>query len=457
MKILDRILSLISVVLFVAAVISGLILLLYTATLHRVQDLSGEGAFAVGKVQSVEDAFFIFDAKKLNVSFEADGYYNDTTVKLMTKDKTIQPGDEVELYYNTRVPESAMNEETLAIYHSSLLTIVYIAGGALVLMILIQCLIWLIRNGKSRSHKRTRQKEASQRKYNRYMKKDPEFWMERYNAMKNRSEAYLMTSLKRRKRLVTLAGDKRHLYCAAYYDLMILYFGSCCDGVNACECGRESLKYPKEFKKLSDDLEAGLGYNMYYKSMVVTATLTDNREEAKELCNEVIKNSKDKEQIKVAKDLLSLMEKFPRWSEFQRNNALNYYSRTNPELDKGAYSEGCAILMTILSREGQPGYDLSEEEYVSILDDWLMLGLKQFATLRTTGYNSFLNRRYIPNEQLIFLVKKPLEVLLEFLPDCQEKRFREIFKSDLKEYEMLADVFKGCLPEYEKARKELGM
>ena len=453
----DYIIKPIAGILLVAAIIAGAFVLFTTLALNKNKDFDGEGASATGEVREISDAFFVFNAKKINVAYPVDG--ETVNADLMTRNSDIKTGSQVELYYNKRVHNAAINEETAEIYRSSLLPIMYIAGGGFVIMQLLRWLLWVIENGKKgiKQNNRDVKRDKSQSKYDRYLKKNPDFWMERYEAMKDRKDAYLTTSLKKRKKLVSMAGDKRDLYCAAYYDLMILQFGSMCDGISAYESGKESLKYPKEFKKISDNLEGGLGYNMYAKSMMITASLSPDREEAARLSNEVIRDNKDQYHITVAKEMLQMMEEFPKWSDFQWNFAHHYYSRTNPELDRGEYSEGCAILMTILEREGQPGYDLSEEEYVNILDDCLMLSLKHFLLLLYTGYNSFLNNRTVPLSELSFILQRPLKKLLEFLPDCEEKRFREIFKSDLREYAEHEKEFKDAVPEYQKACKMLGL
>ena len=151
--------------------------------------------------------------------------------------------------------------------------------------------------------------------------------------------------------------------------------------------------------------------------------------------------------------MLALLEQFPRWIDFQKNYAGIFYSRSSAAQDRGDYSPACALLGLILSREGERGYDLSEDDYVNLLDDYLMVSLRYFTRIS----DKLLKNGGAPDREILFLVRKPLQVLIDFLPDCQEKRYRDLLKSVMKEYSVYGPAFEMFLPEYQQACGMLGM
>lgn len=448
--------SIIANMLTAAVVIPLAFIAIYYGTMvfiyHQVT-ASDQGAAAEGRVESVMEPFFFFaGSKKIEVSFQADGsrYYT----YFLTKNDGIKKGDTVLLYYNKIDPDTAISDETYEIKKSGLLLPIYILSAAAGLIIIIRVIVWIAEKGPQKQREADREaKEAGKyKRIDKEVKKHASFWTAYYDILKTGYQSGALSSTMRRKEdLIILSGDNPAYLCLAHHSQMTGYFSECCDGVKAYYHGKKSLAYPKEYKKLSRKLEPGLHYSCYEESLAVTAVLSPDREEALELFSKIVKLKSDSRFCEIAKRSLDDIMKFSRWCDFQKNYAAQYYSRVSAEKDSGDYSPACAILSMILEREGGTGYDLTEEEYVNILDDLLMLSLKYFAI----RCEAVLERRLSPKEELLFIVQKPLEILVSFLPDCQEKRYRDIFKSIMKEYEVYESVFKECLSEYSAAQKAL--
>ena len=385
-------------------------------------------------------------ADTVKVSYEVDGteYQSD----LLTESGTVDVGDTMTVYYNPSWKSSAVTETHYDFLMKTNGTGLLVSGIIFGVMLLLRIIIGAVRKktlGSSSS--------SAAGPFGDFDDDERDFWSLFFQSLEYKKQAMLKSSLAAREKGLEMMMNRRDYYCMAQHNLLVLQCYHCCDGVSAYQSGKESLKYKDEYRELSDKMKSLLHYSSYDESLVYTAMLAKNREEAKELLEEAVTRNAYHPAVKHAKEMLAMMEKFPKWLDYQRNYSANFSNRHSAQQDKGDCSPACALLQVILSREGEKGYDMTEEQYVDILDDYLMISLKYFSM----KFPLLIQHGGSPEKQLLFMLKKPLQVLIDFLPDCEEKRFKDIFRSVMKEYENYDEPFRMYLPEYVRARNMLGM
>ena len=439
---------------FVMVIIPLLVVLSYGITMLSATGMynslkNGDTAVTATVEQNKGPSFWIKEADTVSVRYEVDGeeYHAD----ILTESGTTDAGDTMTVYYNPNWKSSAVTdthyEFLIKTYRTGLIVSAIVFGALLLLRIIIGAVAMKrADNSGGSTHNVTNN-------YNRLTGEEQDFWSLFFQSLEYKKQGRLASALEARESGLRMMEDRHDYYCMAQHNLLVLQCYHCCDGVSAYKSGKESLRYKDEFRELSDRMSPMLKYSSYDESLVYTAMLAKSREEAGELLREAVNRNAYRTAVQHAKEMLAMMEKFPKWLDYQRNYAANFYSRHSAQYDKGDYSPACAILQVILSREGEKGYDMTEEQYVDILDDYLMNSLRYF-TLRS---GVLIQNGGSPDRELLFIVKKPLKVLIDFLPDCEKKRFKDIFRSVMKEYEHYDVPFKQYLPEYEKARKLLKM
>ena len=462
----------------------GVMLMIINMSNNNVKN-KDNGASATGTVSEVKKGqTFFLESYELVVDYTAENG-KDYTVHLLTESPDVKKGDSFTFNYVKATPEMALTDEMVEIQNKSygqLLMILGIVLGGLIVIDIILAVIWRAQQKKREEDRRQREtfnsyvdmlakqfeaggssaqskpspqtssSRSPEEKAMEMMDKHPGFWEDFYRSLQLKKECKFTSALRIRLYSMDEVKSDAPYLALAQHNMMALQCFQCCEGEKAYQNGKLSLENEIAYRELSDTIAPALGYNVYDESLVYTAMLAKNRDEARELLQKAVNRGKP-QTADHAREMLGMMEKFPKWVDYQKNYAANYYSRVNAQMDKGQYSPACALLGLILSREGQKGYDLAEEEYVSLLDDYLMVSLRYFSTCA----DILLRNGGLPDEELLFIVRKPLKALLDFLPDCEEKRYKEIFKTDLKEYSVYAPKFDECLPEYGKACKALGM
>lgn len=432
---LRRLLTLLLVLVVITAVVRVAMIVILTGTRTPVP----------ARVGDISHTFLYPGADAVRVTYEAeDGRTYTSTV--MAEPGTLQAGDELPVYASRMYPFIATTMEDHGIRMRTILI-------ALLVLAVMNVLARLI------GAKIGKRVENMQKPYSDFYTEQDDgelldrFWESFQDSLRYKVDARLHSALEEREEGLEMVKDHPEYSGMAYHNLLILRCFHCCQGVQAYEDGVNSLKHKEEFLRFSDQMRPKLGYSSYDESLVYTAMLARNREEAKALLQEAAERKADATAVKHAKEMLGMIDHFPRWVDYQKNYAANLASRHSANMDRGDYAPASALLEVILSREGQKGYDLTEEEYVSLLDDYLMFSLKYFL-LRT----QVLIKGYpFPETELFFLLKKPLQLLIDFLPDCGEERFREIFRGVMKQYACADEQFRADLPEYEQALALLGM
>ncbi len=413
-------------------------IVMFTACKNRVDPVSATA-------ESFSQSFLYPGSDVVQISYQAEGTVYSSAV--MAPAGTIHEGDQLSVYYYPQYPFIATSAEDHSIRMKTIITLLIISAVLLIIYLLF-------------GQKIGRRLADMQRPFSDFYSEGEDkelldrFWDSFLRSLQYKISAWLKSALDERERGLEMVKDIPAYSCMAHHNLQILRFHHCADGVQGYQDGLLSLQYKNEYEKLSDQMRPKLGYSSYDESLVYTAMLAKSRDEAKPLLEEVVKRNAHRGAVKHAKEMLALMDKFPRWADIQKNYAANLASRNTAKTDKGDYAPACGLIQTVLSREGEKGYDLTEEEYVSLLDDYLMLSLKYFllrADVLLKGSSGFVE------SELLFLLERPLQMLIDFLPDCGEERFKETFRGVMKEYALADDAFREYLPEYQQVRSLLGM
>lgn len=372
-------------------------------------------------------------------AYEVDG--NTFTVTLATD---LEPGDRITVYYNPKHPSFAnagANGNDIGFFKSlhekgqSLLPYYWCAAGFALLGLLLP-------RAKGAADRHKRNAAASEIKG---IQENPVYWERFYNSMHCKQQGMLVSALAYRQgNLSHTEGTADSGYRGlAAHDIMILELFQCADGKNAYLHGKASLEDPA-FANLANTLEKQLHYNTYHEALMFTAMLACSYEEAEKMLMqaELCCNKKLDKEIATRRNY---RKDCPRWFDFQRAMSFNYYSRTNEASDKGDYSPACALLQIILQRAEEPGYDVSYEEYLDALDDYLVLSFKYFARMVGVILQNGGGDEAAEHE-LLFLLTEPLKILSGFLPDCRAQD-KQLLKNDLEPYRSVTpltetDLFK---------------
>ena len=456
MEKLRTVLKVVTVLTIIFVIVFGGAFLYMLGSFNVITNNTEMGRVASGTVTEFKNAAFYFGGDTFEIVADFTSEDGEThAAHLLTKTSGIKPGDSYEFYYNKEVPSIVGTYEMREILFGFYIITLIVLGALLAAVIIARIIIRIVKGPDPKKKEKAEPSEYEIERGARLLNEKRNFWMTYERSIQSRNQMRLADALSCKKQCVNMTKAHTDYACMAYHNLMVTQFFQCCDGEEAYKSGIKSLEAgcEKEFKELSEKLQAVLKFNAYDESLVYTAMLAKSREEAVLLLKKGAKRKNYPRMRALSKEMLEKLERFPSWLEFQKMEAGNYYSRVNADKDRGDYSPACAILGLILSREGEPGYDISEEDYVNLLDDYLMVSLRYF----TLCADTLLKYNGNPENQLLFILKKPLETLIGFLPDCQEKRYRELFKSVLKEYEVYGPKFEKHLPQYNQARKALGM
>lgn len=413
-----------------------------TVTIGMFDTIRSAGTTTTAEAVKVSGTILYNNADAVKVTYDFNG--KTYKGKILAEKGSVKEGDKLTVYCSKKTPRACCTDDMIEIESRTVRIYYMIFGILLVLRIIVGI------TSRARSHRSEKMMESFNDSA------DPvwnDFFQSFLQSLQFKNVAMLSSALRERERALDMVRGHRDYESLAYHNLQVLKFMHCCDGIGAYADGKKSLEYKTEYRELSDRKEPVLRYSSYEESLIYTAMLAKSHDEARELLKEVVERNKVRTAVKQAKEMLESMEKTPRWFDFQRGCTTVFYSRHSAAEDKGDYSPACAMLQLMLSRADDRGYDLTEEEYVDMLDDYLVVALKYF-TLRS---NVLLQNGGAPEGELMFIVRNPLRVLIDFLPDCEEKRFKDVFRSVLREYETYDQPFSMFVSEYEQARKALDM
>jgi hypothetical protein len=116
-----------------------------------------------------------------------------------------------------------------------------------------------------------------------------------------------------------------------------------------------------------------------------------------------------------------------KWWEAQFAMAQNFYSRATLESDAGKYAAGMSILHCILDRalNEQSGYEMEENNFFSLLDDFLALSLQTYNGIFQKFIAALPNHPRVQNadgvDEQYIVFSNPIKYWLQVMPNCPNK------------------------------------
>jgi hypothetical protein len=196
----------------------------------------------------------------------------------------------------------------------------------------------------------------------------------------------------------------------------------------------ESLKYEEQYKNIALALFPMFRSNFYQESMEYMGDASVSYEES------LYYRSKLKEEFPTDinkrryQEIKELQSKYSRWFSAQRVIVGTFYSRVNPELDKGKYAAGISMLDVILTNAQNSSYKLDYEEYVDILDDICATAVQLL--MQKVAVRHQLKIGEYEAKELGCIMEKPIRYLTDFYPDCLPKD-KELFGNHFKSWKLI--------------------
>lgn len=258
------------------------------------------------------------------------------------------------------------------------------------------------------------------------------FWALFGESLKFKDRCALKSAYRKRIEACEMAqGNTEGYEGMGYHNLAVLEMYHLGKGVDAGVHARKSLEDANYYllsekrKKMHLDL-----FEAHLESLQMAIMTSTSYAEAADYLAEGLKLYGEKPFTGWEKNLKEFRDGGSRFVEYQMMLTSMFYSRVSQEEDKGNYPPGIAILEVILENAENPDYDLSYEEYVSVLDDYAMItGMMLFNKAKTLGGrpDDFIN-------ELAWLTEKPIKKIVEFFPDCQP--------SDREHFQQILQLFK---------------
>jgi len=244
--------------------------------------------------------------------------------------------------------------------------------------------------------------------------KERKFWELYAQSLRYKDRAKLTSALDNREVAYREACIDAGYKGMACHNLAILYMYHIGNGQKAAKYALESLSYGDEYYRCSQAHLEELQFGAHLESLQTAAMTAGSYDEALKYVAEgeklygAIFTQKREEIEKFRKE-------YPRYFDYQRMTSLQYYSRVSAEQDQGDYAPAMSLLQLMLDRAEDANYDLSYEEYVDILDDYVtitaMYMMKKARILN--GSQS------VASCELAHLADGALTHIAAFLPDCQ--------------------------------------
>lgn len=248
-------------------------------------------------------------------------------------------------------------------------------------------------------------------------------------SLKLKDGGSLGSALRLRREATRVARDVPALYCIGKHNEMILEFHHIGLGTAARESALGSLTHEDDFRDISVVLCREYKANCYQESLHFLTALCTSYEEA------LYFFAKAKDQFPTHgnrqnyESLRDFQASNSRWYDAQRAIAGNFYSRASPEMDRGRFASGLAVLDVILANAKNVGYDLDYDEYVDLLDDICALSIR---LLLEKG--KLRPKHWSPHEEadeLGCVLRRSIMYLREFYPDCRPQH-RDLFRRHYK-------------------------
>ena len=240
------------------------------------------------------------------------------------------------------------------------------------------------------------------------------FWQLYAESLQLKDKAMLRSALDRREEALRSACPDRGYEGMALHNLAILSMYHLGKGKDAMDYALRSLDCGEAYLRCSKEHMAELQFGAHLESVQTAMMTASSYDEALEYCAQGEKLYGGVFEQK-RKEIGEFRKEHPRYVHYQIATSQLYYSRVSPEMDQGDYAPGMSLLMLMLDRAEKPGYDLSYEEYVDILDDYTTItAMYLMKKARVLNGPPDLFAR-----ELAFIADEPLRHLAEFMPDCQ--------------------------------------
>lgn len=365
-------------------------------------------------------------------------------------------GDIITLMYPSSAPENASLPEDVARIYDTVAMLYSSISKLLPYMLVFGVISLIVLRVDNRNSKAMEQ----------MIKKEPEYWKHFYESMLHIRSGELSSAREMRERNISSSYDMPGYDGLSEHDMMTLMLFHCANGEEAYRHGMKALEEP-EFEKLAaklrkanirsltaaskkdrraaEELKKMPETDGYQETLMLTAMLANSYEEAETLLARAEKSQNQRLDAEIAKRR-QYRKDYPRWFNFQRAMSFNYYSRTSEDKDAGDYGPACSMLRMMLERAEQPGYDLSYDEYLDLMDDYLLVSYKYYdrmqKTFRAAAWEQARTNPIMRNQErvrallereLSFILSTPISLLKAFVPDLKPQD-RKLIINDLEPY-----------------------
>ena len=228
---------------------------------------------------------------------------------------------------------------------------------------------------------------------------------------------------KRREATALMLHDKGH-YALGKANEAILLGYHIGDGLAAFAAAKESLKDIDAFKKTATEWERTTGLTPFKDIFNIIRQWSESYETCIEYNRLRTKYFPSIETVQNLSEIEKASKEEPIWWRTQMAIAYDYYSRERPEMDNGLYGQGMSILQCILERANneEAGYILEYDEYIHILDDYVMISNMHF-NMVLQKYQAKYGQANTPanSNELFIILKNVIKVWKDFVPEMREK------------------------------------
>lgn len=196
------------------------------------------------------------------------------------------------------------------------------------------------------------------------------------------------------------------------------------DGIAAFKAAKEALKNIDAFYAASEEWQKATFLTVFNDILNIIRQWSTSYDECVELNKLRVKWFKTNEATQSLTNIENIRRQEPDWWGAQLSIAYNYYSRERPELDKGLYAQGMSILQCILNRSfaEETGYELDYDEYVHLLDDYIVISIKHFQNV-LNKYQAKAGLYNTPDnpEEILIVLDKTIKIWTDFAPMLETK------------------------------------
>ena len=195
------------------------------------------------------------------------------------------------------------------------------------------------------------------------------------------------------------------------------------DGLAAFEAAKEALSNIELFIAADAEWHELTGLMILDDILGIIRQWSFSFEEFFKYHNLFMQHCPSAEANQTLQDTLEQQKQDSRWWIAQLGIAYQKYSRDKPELDAGFYAQGMSILQCILTRAEaeEPGYELNYDEYIHLLDDYIVISQKQANTILLKYQQSHNWDNPDDADEIFVILRNPIHIWQKFMPEMQGK------------------------------------